>query len=343
MKLLVLPPHFRTAATLLGPPVAVLAGGFALVLAISSDPILAYQDLLFANFYSAGSFALFINRMTPLLFLGLSVILSFRAGMFNVGGEGQLYLGAMAATIAGLASAGAPRPLGLLLAAGAGAATGAVYALAPALLKVRLGVNEVVSTLMLNFIALLLTQYLVTHPLRDPVAYGAVSWMLPASVWLPEIPGLLGATSAALIALAVAPLAWMLLFRTLWGADLRAAGSNPRFAEAVGIDASRRVLEAMALSGGIAGLAGALYVLGVGHRFEQNFSPGFGLIGLTVALLARLHPFGVVATAAFYALVLNGAAYMQIDTDVPRSLVGLLTGFLVLFMTARGRGAPAPS
>ena len=164
--------------------------------------------------------------------------------------------------------------------------------------------------------------------------------MLPESVWLPEIPGLPGATSAAVIALALAPLAWMLLFRTLWGADLRAAGSNPRFAEAVGIDASRRVLEAMALSGAIAGLAGALYVLGVGHRFEQNFSPGFGLIGLTVALLARLHPFGVVATAAFYALVLNGAAYMQIDTDVPRSLVGLLTGFLVLFMTARGRGAP---
>ena len=168
MKSLVLPPHFRAAATLLGPPVAVLAGGFALVLAISSDPILAYRDLLFANFYSAGNFALFINRMTPLLFLGLSVILSFRAGVFNVGGEGQLYLGAMAATIAGLACAGAPRPLGLVLAAAAGAATGAVYALAPALMKVRLGVNEVVSTLMLNFVALLLTQYLATHPLARP-------------------------------------------------------------------------------------------------------------------------------------------------------------------------------
>jgi len=140
----------------------------------------------------------------------------------------------------------------------------------------------------------------------------------------------------------LAPIAWLLLYRTVWGADLRAAGSNPRFAEAVGVDAGRRVLEAMALSGAVAGLAGALYVLGVGHRFEQNFSPGFGLSGLTVALLARLHPFGVVATAALYALVLNGAAYMQIDTDVPRSLVGLLTGFLVLLMTAGSRSAPAP-
>lgn len=343
MRSVALPPRLGAALTLLGPPIAVLAGGFALVLAISSDPILAYRDLLFANFRSASNFALFVNRTTPLLLLGLSVILSFRAGVFNVGGEGQLYLGAIAATFAGLASAGAPRPSALIIAAAAGALVGALYALVPALLKVRLGVNEVVSTLMLNFVALLLTQYLVTHPLRDPVAYGAVSRMLPPTAWLPDIPVLPGATSAALIAVALAPMVWVLLYRTVWGADLRAAGSNPRFAETVGVDASRRVLEAMALSGAVAGLAGALYVLGVGHRFEQNFSPGFGLIGLTVALLARLHPIGVVATAAFYALVLNGAAYMQIDTDVPRSLVGLLTGFLVLFMTARGRAASAPA
>jgi general nucleoside transport system permease protein len=341
MKPLALPPRLGAAAALLGPPLAVLAGGFGLVLAISSDPVLAYRDLLFANFHSASNFALFVNRTTPLLLIGLSVVLSFRAGVFNVGGEGQLYLGAMAATVAALASGGAPGPVGLILAAAAGAAIGALYALVPAQLKVRLGVNEVVSTLMLNFIALLLTQYLVTHPLRDPVAYGAVSFMLAKSEWLPEIPGLPGATSGALIAIVLAPLTWLLLYRTTWGAELRAAGTNLRFAEAVGIDAGRRVLEAMALSGAVAGLAGALYVLGVGHRFEQNFSPGFGLIGLTVALLARLNPLGVLATAAFYALVLNGAAYMQIDTDVPRSLVGLLTGFLVLFMTARGPRASA--
>jgi simple sugar transport system permease protein len=116
-----------------------------------------------------------------------------------------------------------------------------------------------------------------------------------------------------------------------------------RFAATVGVDAGRQIVLAMLISGGLSGLAGAFYVLGIGHRFEQNFSPGFGLVGLTVALLARLHPIGVLATAAFYALILNGAAYMQIDTDVPRSLVGLLTGFLVLLMTARLRGNPAPA
>ena len=322
--------------------VAVLAGGFVLAFFISSDPVLAYRDLLFANFYSRSNFALFVNRMTPLLLIGLGVVFSFRAGVFNVGGEGQLYLGAMAAAATALAFPSTPFPLGALAAIAAGVLAGAAWGWIPGVLKVRLDVNEVVSTLMLNFVALLTTEYLVTNPLRDQTAYGAVSFVLPQGAWIPEVPGLPGATFGAVIAILIVPLAWAALFRTEWGANLRAAGSNLRFAETVGINAPRQIVWAMLISGGLSGLAGAFYVLGVGHRFEQNFSPAFGLIGLTVALLARLHPIGVLATAAFYALILNGAAYMQIDTDVPRSIVGLLTGFLVLFMTARlRRGAMA--
>jgi simple sugar transport system permease protein len=322
--------------------VAVLAAGFLLVVAISSDPILAYRDLLLANFDSAANFALFVNRMTPLLLIGLGVVFSFRAGVFNVGGEGQLYLGAIAATAAALAAPNAPGPLALIVAIAAGVGAGAVWGWIPGVLKVRLDVNEVVSTLMLNFVALLTTEYLVTNPLRDPTAYGAVSFVIPTNAQLPEFPGLPGATSGALLALIIVPVAWLLLFRTEWGANLRAAGANLRFAETVGVAAGRQITLAMLISGGLAGLAGAIYALGVGHRFEQNFSPGFGLIGLTVALLARLHPVGALATSAFYALILNGAAYMQIDTDVPRSLVGLLTGFLVLLMTIRPRRGSAP-
>ena len=333
----------RLAAALgpMGPVLAVLLAGFLLVLAISSDPVLAYRDLLLANFYSASNFALFVNRLMPLMLIGLGVALSFRAGVFNVGGEGQLYLGAIAATAASLGVPNLPRPLGLGAALAAGVAAGACYGWIPGALKVWLEVNEVVSTLMLNFIALLLTEYLVTNALRDPTAYGAVSFVIPRSAWLPEIPGLPGATSGALIALMVAPVVWLALFRTEWGAKLRAAGSNPRFAVTVGVDAGRLVMLSMLFSGGLAGLAGAFYVLGIGHRFEQNFSPAFGLAGLTVALLARLHPIGLIVTAAFYALVLNGAAYMQIDTDVPRSIVALLTGMLVLMMTVRPRRAAA--
>lgn len=327
-------------ASALGPVwavAAVLVVGFLIVLAISTDPVLAYRDLLFANFHSASNFALFLNRLMPLLLIGLGVILSFRAGVFNVGAEGQLYLGAVAATAAALALPDLPRPIGLCAALVSGMAAGGIYGWIPGALKVRLGVNEVVGTLMLNFIALLLTEYLVTHPLRDPVAYGAVSRVIPSSAWLAEIPDLPGATSGTIVAVLLAPIIWLVLFRTEWGAQLRAAGSNLRFAETVGVDAGRLIMVAMAISGGLAGLAGAFYALGIGHRFEQNFSPAFGLVGLTVALLARLHPIGLLATAAFYALILNGAAYMQIDTDVPRSLVGLLTGLLVLMMTVRPR------
>ena len=327
----------RAIAGPVGIIVLVLAGGFALTLVISSDPVLAYRDLLFANFYSRSNFALFVNRTMPLVLIGLGVVFSFRAGVFNVGGEGQLYLGAMAAAATALALPSAPFPLAALAAIAAGIAAGSVWGFIPGVLKVRLDVNEVVSTLMLNFIALLTTEYLVTKPLRDQTAYGAVSFVIPEGAWIPEIPGLPGATSGAIVAILVTPLAWLALFRTEWGANLRAAGSNMRFAETVGINASRQIVSAMLISGGLAGLAGALYVLGIGHRFEQNFSPAFGLAGLTVALLARLHPIGVLATSIFYALILNGAGYMQIDTDVPRSIVGLLTGFLVLLMTARPR------
>ena len=316
---------------------AAMAIGFLLVLAVSDDPVLAYRDLLFANFDSAANFALFVNRTMPLVLVGLGIVFSFRAGVFNVGGEGQLYVGAIAATATALYGSALPGPLLAVAAILAGVLAGAALGWIAGALKVRLGVDEVVSTLMLNFIALLLTEFLVTNPLRDPSAYGAVSRVIPSGAWLPEVPFLPGATSGAIWALLLAGLAWVVLFRTEWGANLRAAGTNRRFAEAVGIDAAGTVTLAMAVSGGFAGLAGAFYDLGIGHRFEQNFSPGFGLIGLTVALLARLHPLGLLATAAFYALILNGAAYMQIDTDVPRSLVSLIAGFLVLLMTARVR------
>jgi simple sugar transport system permease protein len=327
----------------LGAVVAVMACGFLLVLAVSDQPVLAYRDLLFANFDSVSNFALFVNRVTPLLLIGLGVVFSFRAGVFNVGGEGQLYLGAIAATATALALPHASGAAVIALSLLAGVAAGAAWGWIPGVLKVRLAVNEVVTTLMLNFVAMLFTEYLVTNSMRDPIAYGAVSFVIPAQAHLPDIPGLPGATSGALVAVALAPLAWLALFRTEWGANLRAAGANIRFAEAIGVSAGRQVIIAMLISGGLAGLAGALYVLGIGYRFEQNFSPGFGLIGLTVALLARIHPIGVVATAAFYALILNGAGYMQIDADVPRSLVNLLTGCLVLLMTARlRRGGAGP-
>ncbi|MCY4542418.1 MAG: ABC transporter permease [Rhodobacteraceae bacterium] len=311
--------------------------GFVLVAAIADEPLLAYRELLFANFDSRSNFALFINRATPIALIAVGIVFAFRAGVFNVGGEGQLYLGAMAATVVALFLSDLPGAMLLPLCLLGGILAGGIWGWIPAVLKVRLAVDEVVSTLMLNFVALLFTSYLVNHPLRDPEAYGALSRKVPESVWLPSIPGLPNASMGFVAAVILAIISWIVLFRTSWGAEVRAAGTNIRFAEAIGTPGGRRVIEAMFVAGAFAGLAGALYVLGIGHRFEQNFSPAYGLVALTVALLARVHPIGALLTSLYYALMLNGAAYMQIATDVPRSLVVLLTGLLVLFMTVRLR------
>jgi simple sugar transport system permease protein len=311
--------------------------GFVIVALVSDRPVAAYYELLLGNFSSPQALGNLLNRTVPILLIGLGIVFAFRGGVFNVGGEGQLYLGAISAAAVGLALPSLPGlvliPLCLLV----GVLAGAVWGWIPGVLKVNLGIDEVVVTLMLNFIALLLTGYLVAGPLRDPTAYGATSERLPEQSALATIPGLPGVNIGFLIAIALVPLAWLVLFRTTWGADLRAAGTNLRFAETVGVNAKRNVIYGMMLSGGLAGLAGGIYVLGIGHRFEQNFSPEFGLIGLTVALLARTHPVGVVFASIFYAMMINGSALMQIETSVPRSLVDLLTGVLVLIMTVEIR------
>jgi general nucleoside transport system permease protein len=311
--------------------------GFGVVLLVSDQPVRAYEQLFVANFSTPANVGNLLMRSAPLLLIALGIVFSFRAGVFNVGAEGQLYVGAVAAAAAGLALPNLPGPLLIVVCMAAGIVAGALLAWIPAVLKVRWGVDEVVVTLMLNFIAILFTGYLVAKPLRDPDAYGATSRMLPEQSWLPAIPGLPTGNIGFVIALLLVPVAWLVLFRTVWGADLRAAGTNLRFAETVGVRGRREIILSMLLSGALAGVAGAVYVLGTGHRFEQNFSPGFGLIALTVALLARLHPVGVLLTSLFYAAMLNGAAYMQIATSVPRSLVSLLTGLLVLLMTIEVR------
>jgi ABC-type uncharacterized transport system permease subunit len=331
---------WRSARGSLGAIAVTLVIGFGLVMLVSDDPVESYRQLLFASFASKANFVLYLNRATPLILIGLGIVFAFRAGVFNVGGEGQLYMGAVTCAAIGIFFAGWPGVVVAALCLIGAIVAGALWGFWPAFLKTSLGVDEVVTTLMGNFVALLIANFMVTHPLRDATAYGATSLMLPQDSWLPSIPGLPNATIGFPVALVIAVIAWTVLYRTEWGANLRAAGINARFAETIGIRPKREIIRAMIVSGALAGLAGAFYVLGVGHRFEQNFSPGFGLMALTVALLARLNPFGVVATGLFYALMLNGAAYMQIETDVPRSLVNLLTGLLVLLMTVdvRRRG-----
>jgi ABC-type uncharacterized transport system permease subunit len=308
--------------------------GVAVIVAIGQDPVAAYESFLGGSFTGLPQLGGLLAQATPLVLTGLSVALSFRAGVFNIGAEGQLYLGAFAAAVVGSALGALPGPAALALALLAAVLAGAVWALVPALLLVRWGVGEIVTTLMLNYLAILLTEYLSRYPFKDPTAGAPETRTIQAG--LPTILGGSSANAGLLIALLATVAVAFVLFRSTWGLRLRLVGENPRFASYLGIGVGRTIVQTMLVSGGLAGLAGAVQVLGILHRFFADFSPGYGFTGLTVALLGQLDPWGTAAASLVYGLLINGATIMQQQTDVPYPLVSVLQGLVVMLMTAGG-------
>ncbi len=311
-----------------------LAIGVALVILIGQDPISAYRNLVFGSFDSVEHFGNLLSAATPILIAGLGVVVSFRAGIFNVGGDGQIYVGAILAAAVGFTFVQVPGPLLIIAMLVVGALAGAVWSGIAGVLKAYLEVDEVVATIMLNYIAMLLTQYLVTNPWRDPATSAPSSPpVAPQARW-----GLILAPSTAhfglVLALILVVAVWFLMFRTEWGIRLRAVGTNRSFAEAIGVNPRVVMVEAMLVAGALAGIAGADEVLGVEHRFYQGFDANYGFLGLVVALLGRLNPLGMTIMAFLYAALLNGAAVMQINTNVPYPLVSILAGIVVVLLTS---------
>ncbi len=315
--------------------------GLVVVIAIGGDPIAAYSNFLFGSFANTVNFGNLLAKSTPLLFTGLGVVVAFRAGLFNIGGEGQMYVGAFFGAVVGFTLTGLPGPILVLCIIVVAAIVGGLLSALPGWLKAYFAVDEVVTSLLLNYVAILFTEYLVLNPFKDVTAGGPATVKIATKAWLPVIVPDSTATVGLLIALVMVVATWFLLFRTVWGANMRAVGTNRRFAETMGINVKRTIVQAMFVSGALAGIGGAIEVMGVEHRFYQGFSPGFGFLGLTVALLAKLNPWGTLAMALLYAGLLNGAAVMQINTSVPYPLVNLLAGIVVLIMTAQIRLRPA--
>jgi simple sugar transport system permease protein len=273
-------------------------------------------------------------RATPLLLAGLAVALAFRAGVWNIGAEGQLLMGATAAVaIASLPLPGAVRIALALIAAGA---AGALWA-APAAILRRRGVLEVISTIMLNFIAINLVGFIVRGPLQEPTHAYPQSSTLPLEARLPRVPGTrlhLGVVIAALAAV----LLWVLLTRTAWGFRVRAVGANTRAAAMAGmIDVPRTTLSAFLVSGTLAGLAGGIEATGVTFALYEGLSPGYGYTAIAVALLARLDPLLVMPSAFLFGALEAGATAMQRDAAVPAALVSVVEGSLVLLVLAAPR------
>lgn len=322
---------WSTAATLTG---ALLVTAF--ILWTTGQPVLStFVLILRTGLGSVPGLADTLLQATPLIFTGLATALSFRAGVFNVGVEGALYLGAFAAAWVGFSFPGLPGPVLILAAFAAAVLVGGLWLAVPAALKVYLRVDEVVSTLMLNYVAINLTSYLVNYPFRAP---GLANSMSPPVAEQGHLARLLPPSQlnislviAVLLTIAVAGV----LDRTRLGFEIRTVGHNPEFARIMGISVARVTLTVMVLSGAIGGLAGGAHVLGVNYRFIDGFSPGWGYEGITIALLARHNPWGILVAGLLFGVLRNGGGMIQIFSHVPISIIDILQATIVLLVTAQ--------
>jgi general nucleoside transport system permease protein len=285
---------------------------------------------------SLGSSSAFFSgtlvRAIPLAILGVAVSIAFRAGVFNIGGEGQLLLGAVAAAIVAL-HLPAPGGLTVVVALAASAAAGALWAGIAAGLRLRFGVLEVISTIMLNFVALNLVSYLVRGPMQEPTHVYPQTASFGPGAQLPTLWATTRLHAGILVAIGTAIAAWWFVARTAAGFRLRAAGASPTAAAVAGrIDVPRVSSRAFLLSGALAGLAGGVEVSGVTYALYENLSPGYGFSAIAVALLARLHPGWVLLSAFLFATLETGALGMQRDASVPSVVATAVEALVILVL-----------
>ncbi len=326
-----------TALGLLTPFALALAVGGLVLAATGRDALGTYRLLFEQAFGGPTQLANTLVAATPLLFTGLATALAFRAGVFNIGVEGSLYAGAFAAAWVGFTFTGLPGPLLIAAALAAAALAGALWGLPATLARAWVGVDEVVTTLMLNYVAILLTGYLVNERFLAPGVANSMSPLVADQARLQPLLARTQLTVAFLAAIAAATL-YALLFRsTAVGYELRMAGLGPRFAAASGIGLAGVILLAMLASGLLAGIAGGFQVLGVNYRFVDRFSPGYGFTGIAVALLGRNTALGVVLAALFFGALANGGAMIQLFSDVPIDLINVLQGTVMILAVVQLR------
>jgi simple sugar transport system permease protein len=269
-------------------------------------------------------------RAVPLIVIGLGLAIAFRAGALNIGAEGQFAVGAMAATATGLIAGSWPAPVGLIATLGAGIVGGAAWILIPVVLRFRFGVLEVISTLLLNFVAEALVSYAVQGPLQEAKGTYPQSDQVGVLVRLALVPGT-RLHIGFFVVLVLALVLWLLFRRSRWGFRLRAVGQAPKAAAvAGGIRVERTVAVALLCSGALAGLAGAFEISGVTYALYQNLSPGYGFTAIAVALIARTDPLGVVVAGLAFGALEAGAAGMQRDAGVPAVAVSIVQAVIII-------------
>ncbi len=321
----IVPPALAIIATfLVAALLAMIAGG---------NPFAVFGLILTGAFGSKFAVLETLNSATPLIFTGLAIAVAFRAKLWNIGAEAQLYAGAVLTVMLGTGALGLPAYLMLPLCAIAAMLAGAALLLGPALLKTRLGVDEVVTTLLFNFIFLLFVSYLLEGPLKDPMGMGwPKSARLLPEARLPRLVEGLRLHWGFALALLSALVVWVSNTRTTLGYEMRAVGHNAEAAGFAGIPVTTVILKTALLSGGLAGLAGFSEVAGLKGSLTLDLSPGFGYTGIVVAMLALLHPLGVVLAALFVAAIFVGADSMSRAVGVPSYIADIMLASALLFM-----------
>lgn len=311
--------------------------GAILLLFLKVNPLTAYGEMIGGAFGSVSGITATLVKATPLLLVGLGICIAFRASMINIGGEGQIIAGALAATWFPLTFRTWPGWLLLPCTLLIGFLAGSLWGFIPGILKARLRVNEILSTVMMNSIALQLMNLLIRGPLMDPSGveagtYLAQSERLPEQVWLARLVPQTLLHTGALIAVVLSVIVYIFLWRTTIGYRIRAVGLNPDASRFSGINVPFYQALSLTLAGGFAGIAGAVEVLGVHHRLLDGITGGYGFSGIVAALFGGLHPLGTIPAAILFGGLLVGGDKMQRAVQVPSSLIGTILGLVVLFV-----------
>jgi simple sugar transport system permease protein len=319
---------------------AVIIGGI-IILVVGGDPIRAYTGLIQGSMGSTKAWSETAVWATPYIFAGLAVALAFKGGLFNIGAEGQLAVGAVFPALIGYAlpewlGFALPVYIHLPLAIIVGMIAGGLWASIVGFLKAYTGGHEVINTIMMNYIALNTTSFLLNGVMKDksPTNVIARTPLIAESARMPAIFDGLRIHWGFLLALLVAVFIWWLLNKTTLGFEIRTVGLNPDAAKYAGINVKRTIIITMMLSGMLAGLAGSIEVTGLNYRHELGFSIGYGLDAIAIALLGKSHPLGVVLAAFLFAAMRNGATRMQFLTQLPVDLISMLQALILLFVAA---------
>jgi simple sugar transport system permease protein len=321
---------------LAGMLLALLIGAIMLII-LKVNPLEAYKELVGGALGNVSGLTQTLVKATPLLLVGLGICIAFRASVINIGGEGQIIVGALAATWFPLTFRTWPGwalvPSTLLI----GFAAGAIWGFIPGILKARLKVNEILTTVMMNAIALQLMNLLIRSVLMDPAGidagtYLAQSERLPEQVWLTRLVPKTLLHTGSLIAVGLAIIVYIFLWRTTIGYRIRAVGFNPDAARFSGINVAFNQALSLTLAGGFAGIAGAIEVLGVQHRLLEGITSGYGFSGIVAALFGGLHPLGTIPASILFGGLLVGGDKMQRAVQVPNSLIDAILGLVVLFV-----------